>query len=135
MRDFIPTQGMIVKHFKGGHYEVLGIAKHTETSESLVTYQSLKTGEIFARPLVMFCSSVDKEKYPNVEQEYRLEEVFDYKVKANRIVENFDKLVALAANNKTPVYYNARQKQNLVLYFNEDYNKIFIDKSAISGGK
>lgn len=70
--------GEVFRHFKGGYYKVLNIAQHTETGEQLVIYQALY-GEkrVFARPAEMFFSKVDKEKYPDVEQEYRLELVRD----------------------------------------------------------
>lgn len=65
----------IYRHFKGDYYIVLGFAKHTETGEKLVLYRPLYgDGEmIFARPYDMFTSKVDKKKYPDVKQEYRLE--------------------------------------------------------------
>lgn len=47
----------IYKHFKGGLFEVLGIAKHSETLEELVLYQHLdgeKRGELWVRPVEMF---------------------------------------------------------------------------------
>lgn len=67
------------KHFKGGVYEVGGLARHTETNEDLVIYQCIsspvpdRVGKISARPVKMFLSKVDREKYPDVEQEYRFE--------------------------------------------------------------
>lgn len=43
------------KHFKGGKYRVLDVAKHTETGEVLVIYYAEgKPNEIWARPLAMF---------------------------------------------------------------------------------
>lgn len=63
------------RHFKGDEYRVLLVATHTETEETLVIYQSVPTKKIYARPIDMFLSEVDKEKYPNATQEYRFEEV------------------------------------------------------------
>ena len=49
----------IYRHFKGNEYEVLGIAKHSETQEELVVYRALY-GEcgLWVRPLTMFLESV-----------------------------------------------------------------------------
>jgi len=72
--------GGLYHHFKkekDQNYRVIGVALHTETEEKLVIYQQEwgdRTG-LFARPLDMFLSEVDKEKYPNVTQKYRLEEI------------------------------------------------------------
>lgn len=70
----IPKAGECYRHFKGNRYQIIAIAKHTETEEDCVVYQALY-GEkgIFVRPLDMFMGKVDKDKYPNAEQEYRFE--------------------------------------------------------------
>lgn len=64
----------IYKHFKGNLYIVEDIAIHSETKEQYVIYRSLNdNSNLWIRPLKMFMSEVDKEKYPNVTQKYRFE--------------------------------------------------------------
>ncbi len=71
MREVIP--GKTYKHFKGDVVKVLYIAKDSETLEKKVVYEH--GGEVWVRDYEMFLSKVDKEKYPDVLQEYRFEEV------------------------------------------------------------
>ena len=67
-------EGRIYKHFKGDLYLVEGIVLHSESKEKMVLYRALYgNGLRYVRPLEMFMSKVDKEKYPNVEQEYRFQ--------------------------------------------------------------
>lgn len=66
--------GRKYRHFKNKMYEVIGIATHSETGEEYVVYKPLYGEEkMYIRPLDMFTSKVDKEKYPDVKQEYRFE--------------------------------------------------------------
>ena len=75
--------GKTYKHFKGNFYKVIDIAYDSESSDSeeykkIVIYEALYKDHIhWARPYDMFNSLVDKEKYPNVLQKYRFEEVDD----------------------------------------------------------
>lgn len=79
-------KGCDYRHFKGFKAHVLNLAKHTETGEMLVVYECTGTGDsdhkdgIYARPLEMFLSEVDHEKYPDVKQKYRFALMIDGKV-------------------------------------------------------
>lgn len=83
----MPKKGEIYKHFKGNLYEIIAIAKHTETMEDMVVYMEVDGEKTYARPLEMFISKVDKEKYPNVTQEFRFELL--KKPEDNSLIMNF----------------------------------------------
>ena len=47
------------RHFKGNEYEVIRIAKHSETLEPMVVYRALyRAGEIWVRPAAMWYETV-----------------------------------------------------------------------------
>ena len=75
-----PKRHEIFKHFKGNHYEIIAVGHHSETKERMVVYYDIsgKNSTIdnpCIRPLDMFMSEVDHDKYPDVTQKYRFEKV------------------------------------------------------------
>ncbi len=49
-------------HYKGGEYQILALAKHSESLEELVIYQDRNNPEkVWARPIALFLSSVEIE--------------------------------------------------------------------------
>ena len=66
--------GRVYRHFKGDYYLVEALAHDSETQEPCVIYRKLYAdGGLWVRPLRMFASKVDREKYPDAKQEYRFE--------------------------------------------------------------
>ncbi len=80
--------GDIVQHFKRELltdeeratnkyvYEIVGVATHSETREPMMVYRPLyDDGGMYVRPLDMFLSEVDRDKYPQIKQKYRFEKI------------------------------------------------------------
>ena len=68
--------GKVYRHFKGGLYQVLCTAVHTETDEKLVIYQALYGNfGVFARPVDRFTEEVTDSPENTTGQKYRFEEV------------------------------------------------------------
>lgn len=70
--------GYKYRHFKGNIYFVMNIAVHSETAEPMIIYRRVNNPDyVWCRPLDMFMSEVDHEKYPDVKQKMRFEKIME----------------------------------------------------------
>jgi hypothetical protein len=61
----------IYKHYKGGLYEVIGLATESDTEAEVVVYKSVETGRLFTRNKTIFCevTEVDGGKVSRFEKQ------------------------------------------------------------------
>lgn len=121
----------IYRHFKGDYYLVVDIANHSETKEKYVVYRRLYGDmDLWIRPLDMFLSEVDHEKYPNVKQKYRfqlqnIESVAGEFGKEKNNNKSFAIIEIGSNNTKTHVYENNKTiyEDNTTIEFKKNYKK------------
>jgi len=51
--------GLVLRHYKGGHYVVIAWSTNSETEEKTIVYMSLETNEVWNRPVAMFSEYVN----------------------------------------------------------------------------
>lgn len=142
-----PVVGEVYRHFKNKNYKIIAIAHHSETGEELVIYQALYgDGMVCARPLEMFVSEVDHEKYPEVTQKYRFEKIEDAKETSSAIsgevvmssTENEVKekrLEEMTVEEKMMAFFDTEDleaRYKILLAMREDITDTIIDNLAVA---
>ena len=130
-----PKPGEKYRHFKNKLYQVITIAKHSETGEELVIYQALY-GDfgVYARPLAMFASEVDHEKYPQVQQKYRFELVEDENQTAEDLVADANTDAESQVEPKLMEFLEAdsfQEKYNILVSMQDIITDSMIDTMAV----
>ncbi|MBQ8278494.1 MAG: DUF1653 domain-containing protein [Roseburia sp.] len=128
----IPKTGEFYKHFKNKLYQIVAVAEHSEDGQKLVIYQALYGDfKVYARPLEMFVSEVDHEKYPDVKQKYRFERVelgatakeettASQKIEATSVVEVPAQDVAPVQEEAQEVWTEEAPEPGLIEFLDED---------------
>lgn len=98
--------GSIYKHFKDKYYVVLDIVNDCEEEKRKIIIYKALYGEYltWARPYEMFASEVDHNKYPEILQKYRFEEIEKDDLKYKELKEyinNYNKELNNKINNLT----------------------------------
>lgn len=123
-----PRVGETYRHFKNKNYKIIAIAHHSETDEELVIYQALYGEEkICARPLDMFVSEVDHEKYPEVKQKYRFEKIEDAPAEKKMLNQ-------MSPEEKMMAFFDEDDlegKYRILVNMREDVNDTMIDNMAV----
>lgn len=129
-----PEAGEVYRHFKNKNYKIIAIAHHSETGEELVIYQALYgEGMICARPLEMFMSEVDHEKYPEVTQKYRFEKIADAEEVPEKTEEK--RLEQMSIEEKMMAFFDTEDleaRYKILLAMREEITDTVIDNLAVA---
>lgn len=133
-----PAVGETYRHFKNKNYKIIAIAHHSETEEELVIYQALYgDGMVCARPLDMFVSEVDHEKYPEVTQKYRFEKIADAEEAASNSEKKEVKekrLEEMTIEEKMMAFFDTEDleaRYKILLAMREEMTDTIIDNLAV----
>lgn len=109
------------RHFKGNEYELLGIAKHSETMEDMVVYRALYgEGGLWVRPASMWEETVERDgktfrRFTYIgdeeEEKNRLAEKAAVKVNRDLVLEAFEE----ASNNWT-LHYDLQNHETIYIF-------------------
>lgn len=138
--DRRPVAGETYRHFKNKEYKIIAIAHHSETGEELVIYQALYgDGMICARPLDMFVSEVDHDKYPEVTQKYRFEKIGEACATVETVPEMSEegkekRLEEMSLEEKMMAFFDNEDleaKYKILLSMREEITDTIIDNLAV----
>ena len=129
-----PRPGEFYRHFKNKLYQIIAVATHSESKEQLVIYQALY-GDfgVYARPLDMFLSEVDREKYPEIEQKYRCEKLENISETSKQITD-INSEINIETINKTLMEESEDEPKNFFIDF-LDANDYYTKKKIILANK
>lgn len=130
-----PRSGEQYLHFKQNLYQVITVAEHSETGEKLVIYQALYGDfKIYARPLQMFISLVDREKYPQVQQRYRFQLAEKHKTETVSSMKEDSAEQKKSAEDKLMAFFDAEtmeEKYKILVDMQEEINDHMINNMAV----
>ena len=129
-----PRPREFYRHFKNKLYQIIAVATHSESNEKLVIYQALY-GDfgVYARPLDMFLSEVDREKYPEIEQKYRFEKVENIS-EASKQITDINSEINIETINKTLKEESEDESKNFFIDF-LDADDYYTKKKIILANK